>query len=50
MFKELNFISYSKGKSLKDLLVRAKLWRSDNFFTSKCVARRQFLNYIYGDL
>ena len=36
-------VSYRKGKSLEDLLIRARLWRSDNFLYvhESCVARRQ---------
>ena len=47
IFKEPPLISYRKGKSLKDLLVKAKLWRSYNFQNDKvkgsCDFRRSFL-------
>ena len=46
IFKEPPLISYSKGKSLRDLLVRAKLWRSYYFqydLQESCDARRLFL-------
>ena len=47
IFKEPPLISYRKGKSLKDLLVRAKLWRSYYFkydlVQESCDARRLFL-------
>ena len=54
IFNEPPLILYRKGKSLKDLLVRAKLWRSDNFLYDQvqesCVARRQCLNLVTWDL
>ena len=54
IFKVPPLISYRKGKSLKDELVRAKLWRSDNFLNDQvqesCVARRQFLNLVTWDV
>ena len=47
IFKEPPLISYRKGKSLKDLLVTAKLWRSYYFqydsVQESCDARRLFL-------
>ena len=47
IFKEPPLISYRKGKSLKDLLVRAKLWSSYYFqydlVQESCDARRLFL-------
>ena len=47
IFKEPPLISYRRGKSLKDLLVRAKLWRSYYFqydlVQGSCDARRLFL-------
>ena len=54
IFKEPPFISYRKGKSLKDLLVRAKLWRSYYFqhdlVQESCDARRLFLTISFLDL
>ena len=47
IFKEPPLISYRKGKSLKELLVRANLWRSYCFeydlVQESCDARRLFL-------
>ena len=47
IFKEPPLISYRKGKSLKDLLVREKLWRSYYFqhdlLQESCDARRLVL-------
>ena len=47
IFKEPPLISYRKGKSLKELLVRANLWRSYCFeydlMQESCDARRLFL-------
>ena len=49
IFKEPPLISYRKGKSLKDLLVRAKLWSSYYFqydlVQESCDARRLFLTF-----
>ena len=48
-------MSYRKGKSFKEILVWAKLWRTDNFLYSKCkshvlqLSRRQFLNLVTWD-
>ena len=54
IFKEPPLLLYGKGKSLKDLLVRAKLWRSENFLYDQvhesCVARRQCLNLVTWDV
>ena len=54
IFKEPPVISYRKGKSLKDLLVRAKLWRSYYFqydlVQESCDARRLFLTISFLDL
>ena len=48
-------MSYRKGKSFKEILVWAKLWRTDNFLYSKCKSHvlqlscRQFLNLVTWD-
>ena len=48
------FISYCKGKSLKDILVGLKLWRSYSFqydfVQESCDARRLFLTISFFDL
>ena len=54
IFGEPPVISYRKGKSLKDLLVRAKLWRSYylqyDLVQESCDARRLFLTISFLDL
>ena len=53
IFKEPPFISYHKGKSLKDLLVGAKLWRSYSFqydlVQESCDACHLFLTISFFD-
>ena len=53
IFKEPPLISYRKGKSLKDLLVRAKLWRSYYFrydlVQESCDASRLFLTIFFDN-
>ena len=47
IFKEPPVLSYRKGKSLKDILVKAKLYRLNNLLLANCrsrEARRHFLN------
>ena len=54
IFKKRPLTSYRKGKS-KEILVWAKLWRTDNFLYSKCksivlqLSCRQFLNLVTWD-
>ena len=54
IFKKPPLTSYRKGKS-KEILVWAKLWRTDNFLYSKCksillqLSCRQFLNLVTWD-